>query len=72
MSRNKRRIWMLQKRLEKDMTQIKLAEQVDVSDRTISEIERGNREPSGRLAMKIANVLGFDMSLFFEDKDEIA
>lgn len=58
---------MTQKRLEKDMTQIQLAEKVGVSNRTISEIERGHRNPSGKLAKRIADVLDVDMSLFFQE-----
>jgi len=69
MRRTKRRIWMVQKRLEKDLTQLELAERVDVSNRTISEIERGNRHPSGKLAKKIADVLEIDMVMFFEEKE---
>ena len=69
MSRTKRRIWMVQKRLEKDLTQLELADQVDVSNRTISEIERGNRHPSGKLAKKLADVLEIDMAMFFEEKE---
>lgn len=68
MSRTKRRIWMVQKRLEKDLTQLELAKIVDISNRTISEIERGNRHPSGKLAKRLADVLEIDMSLFFEDE----
>ena len=60
---------MVQKRLEKDLTQLELAERVDVSNRTISEIERGNRHPSGKLAKKIADVLEIDMVMFFEEKE---
>lgn len=72
MSRNQKRIWLVQKRVEKELTQIELGKLVNVSNRTISEIERGNRNPSGKLARKIANVLQFDMELFFNDDEEIA
>ncbi|WP_373896350.1 helix-turn-helix transcriptional regulator [Virgibacillus sp. CBA3643] len=63
-----RRIWMTQKRLEKGLKQYELAHECGVSNRTISSIELGNREPSGKLAMKIAETLNIDMSLFFKDK----
>lgn len=69
MSRNQKRIWLVQKRVEKELTQIELGKLVNASNRTISEIERGNRNPSGKLARKIANVLKFDMELFFNDED---
>lgn len=72
MRRTKRRIWMVQKRLEKDLTQIELAKKVNVSNRTISEIERGNRHPSGKLAKRLADILEVNMDKFYEDEDEIA
>lgn len=72
MRRTKRRIWMVQKRLEKDLTQIELAKQVNISNRTISEIERGNRHPSGKLAKRLADVLEVEMDMFYEDEDESA
>lgn len=64
-----RRIWMVQKRLEKDLTQIELAKQVNISNRTISEIERGRRTPSGPLAKRIADVLDVNMEDFFKDDE---
>lgn len=70
MRRTKRRIWMIQKRLEKDLTQIELAKKVNVSNRTISEIERGNRHPSGKLAKRLADVLEVEMEMFYKDEDE--
>ena len=72
MRRTKRRLWMVQKRLEKGMTQQELAERVNVSNRSISEIERGNRNPSGKLAKRLAKELGVSMEAFFEDEEEIA
>lgn len=64
----KRREWMTKKRLEKDLTQHELARRVGVSNRTISNIETGHRTPSGKLALKIARELGFDMDLFFQSE----
>ena len=63
----KRRTWLTQRRLEKGFTQIELAKKVGVSNQTISDIERGVRNPSPKLAMKISKVLGFDMSYFYKD-----
>lgn len=63
---------MTQKRLEKEMTQIKLAELCNVSSKTISEIERGNKNPSPKLAKKLAKVLGVRMDKFYEEENEIA
>jgi DNA-binding XRE family transcriptional regulator len=65
----KRRIWMTQRRKERNLTQVELAKIVNVSNRTISDIERGYKNPSGRLAMKLSDVLGVDMRKFFEDEE---
>lgn len=70
MRKTKRRIWMVQKRLEKDLTQIELAKKVNVSNRTISEIERGTRYPSGKLAKRLADVLEVEMEMFYKDEDK--
>lgn len=61
---------MVQKRLEKDLTQIELAKKVNVSNRTISEIERGTRYPSGKLAKRLADVLEVEMEMFYKDEDK--
>lgn len=37
----------------------------------ISKIELGERRPSVEVAKKIAAVLGFDWTRFYEDEDEI-
>lgn len=68
MSRNQRRLWMIQKRLEKNLTQTELAKRLQISNRTISEIERGKRNPSGKLALKLATELEVGMEKFFEDE----
>lgn len=63
-----KRIWMVEKRLRKDLSQIQLAKICEVSNQTISNIEKGHRTPSGILAKKIAKALDFDMALFYEDE----
>jgi len=37
----------------------------------ISKIELGERQPSVKVAKKIASVLGFDWTLFYQDEDEL-
>lgn len=61
-----RRLWMTYLRLEKGMSQMDLAEKCGVSNRTISNIELGFRNPSGIVAKKIADTLDCDMKQFFE------
>ena len=49
------------------MTQSKLSELSGVSQQAICMIERGERNPSAKTAKKLAEVLGFDWTKFFED-----
>lgn len=51
-----------QNRLEKDITQTELAQAVGVRRETISRLEKGQYNPSLKLAMDIAEV--FDMSVY--------
>ena len=50
------------------MTQEQLAKMVGISRTMITEIENGNANPSVKVAKKIAAVLGFDWTSFFEDE----
>lgn len=50
-----------------DLTQQALADGVGVTRQTIISIEKGNYEPSVRLALKLARVLGVSVEdLFYE------
>lgn len=58
-----------EKRAALNLTQKQLADLVGVDRTTISKIENGIR-PSPVTAKKIAAVLGFDWTLFFQDEKE--
>lgn len=64
---NKKRDWLAVIRNELDMTQQELADRLGVSNRTISNIELGAKNPSGKLAYRIAQELGFNADRFYED-----
>jgi len=53
------------------MTQGQLAEKVGISRTMITEIENGNANPSVEVAKKIAAVLGFDWTRFYQDESEL-
>jgi Predicted transcriptional regulators len=53
-------------RAEKNITQEKLAQDIDVSRGTILEIERGTFNPSLKLAIKIANYFDKKVDEIFE------
>ena len=61
------RNWLRNKRLEKKLTQSELAEMAGIDATTVSKIELGDRRPSVEVAKKIAAVLGFPWTRFFED-----
>ncbi len=64
-------MWLMKIRDDKKMTQTQLAQQVGISRQMISAIEKGERRPSVEVAQKIANVLGFDWTEFFNEKVEV-
>lgn len=66
------RIWPRNKRLEKNLTQHKVAELTNVDVTMISKIELGERRPSPEVAKRIAAALDFDWTLFYEDKEELS
>ncbi|WP_438715439.1 helix-turn-helix transcriptional regulator [Enterococcus sp. AZ109] len=60
--------WLRKIRLEKKLTQEQVAKRANIPRTTYSSIEQGRRRPSVRNAMRIASILEFDWTLFFEKK----
>lgn len=56
----------------KGLTQQKLGQQADVDYKFISEIERGNMNPSFKVLVKIANVLDIDLPEILRFEQEIS
>lgn len=50
------------------MTQEKVADMAGMSRTMLTEIENSNANPSVETAKKIADVLGFDWTKFYEDE----
>lgn len=61
-----KRVWLTNKRKKKQISQEKLAIRCNVSQVTIARIESGERRPSPKLAKKIAKVLDFDWTKFYD------
>ena len=61
------RSWLREKRLDMGLTLNDLAKAVGVSWQSISYYENGSRRPSPEIAQKIADVLGFSWTRFYED-----
>lgn len=64
------RIWLKDIRAQQNMTQQEVAKAANVDVTMISKIELGERRPSVEVAKKIAAVLGFNWTRFFEDDGE--
>lgn len=60
------RDWVINQRRSRNFTQEELANRTGLTRQMISAIERGERRPSPEVAQRIAAVLGFDWTLFFE------
>jgi putative transcriptional regulator len=57
-------------RAERNWTQARLAEELDVSRQTINSVESGKYDPSLPLAFKIARVFGTTIEEIFEPATE--
>ena len=66
------RDWLKSIRVNKGFTQSDIAEMACVDVTMISRIELGERRPSVGVAKRIANALGFNWTLFYQDGDEQA
>ena len=64
----KGRIWFKQTREDKGFTQEQLAAKLGITRQHIGLIENGVAAPSVEVAKKIAAVLGFDWTRFYEDE----
>ena len=64
------RTWLKDIRAKKELTQQEVANAANVDVTMICKIELGERRPSVEVAKKIAAVLGFKWTRFFEDEGE--
>ena len=64
------RSWLKELRHKSNLTQEQLAKMVGISRTMVTEIENGNANPSVKVAKKIAAVLGFDWTRFYDEYDE--
>ena len=62
------RKWLIDIRNGRSQTQI--AKEAGITQQMYSFIELGERRPSVEVAKKIAAVLGFDWTRFFEDEED--
>ena len=60
------RDWLMEKRIQSGNKQINVAKKSGITQQFYNMIETGKRRPSPEVAQRIAAVLGFDWTLFFE------
>ncbi|ASK24804.1 MULTISPECIES: helix-turn-helix transcriptional regulator [Bacillus] len=60
--------WLRKKREDANLTQEQLAIKVGIARSTYGAIETGERNVRPHVAKKIANILDFDWTLFFEEE----
>lgn len=61
--------WLKDKRCSKKLSQVDVANKVGITRVSYARIEIDERSPSVETAKKIANVLGFDWTRFYEDEE---
>lgn len=64
------RNWLIELRMKKNLSRSEFARNLGISRVFLYEIEKGKKNPSGRVALKISKELGFDMKKFYEFTDE--
>lgn len=62
-----KREWLIAYRKAKNLSQQELAQAIGISQISLSTYEQGTRTPKPRTAKKIARVLSFDWTKFYED-----
>ncbi|MDW7614284.1 helix-turn-helix transcriptional regulator [Peribacillus simplex] len=62
----KPRQWLLKKRIDAKLTQEEIASRVNIKRPYYTQIESGTRRPSVKVAKEIAEIIGFDWTLFFK------
>ena len=60
------RTWLVSKRKERNESQYQTAAAIGIAQSTYASFECGARNPSVAMAKRIAGVMGFDWTLFFE------
>jgi transcriptional regulator with XRE-family HTH domain len=62
------RVWLKELRLQQGFTQDEVAKDSGIKRAYYTMIEQGNRNPSVSVAKSIADSLGFDWTIFFDNK----
>ena len=63
-----KRLWLYNIRKKENLTQEEVAVKSEISRAYYTEIENGMKRPGAEVAQRIADVLGFNWTKFFEKK----
>lgn len=63
------RLWLINRRKEKGYSQEYIAEICGITQQVYSLYETGSRRPRPETAMKLARILGFTWTSFYEDDE---
>jgi putative transcriptional regulator len=61
------RNWLINRRKDKELTQVTVASHIGISRAYYTQIELNQRSPSIRVAKNLASLLEFEWTRFFED-----
>lgn len=64
-----KREWLINYRCNKGLSQNQTAKQIGITQQMYNYIESGKRRPSPELAQKLAKVLKFDWTKFYEEQE---
>lgn len=64
-----KREWLIAYRKAKNLSQLEIANALGIRQTTYSNYEIGFREPTPKLAKKIAKVLGFNWTKFYDENN---
>lgn len=62
--------WLIAIRKKKKLSQKNVSEKVGITQPSYCNMEKGKIKPSVPVAKKIADVLGFDWTRFFEEEEK--
>ena len=62
-------IWLKEIREQKNLTMLQVSHECKIAESYYCQIENRNRNPSVETAKKIADVLGFEWTRFYEDEE---
>ena len=63
------RAWLKEARIDKRLTQDDVSEKADIAPSFYNMIENGNRRPSVEVAKRIAEILNFEWTRFYEKEE---